>query len=413
MNTYFRTSFMLLAFLPWLGDAAAQTSTVSAQNLIVEFEDLRNLPSSEDNPVLFYGFGDDSKFFAFHDGSHRIYREGEPFPAGSIGDRFLQADPDARIGRFVADGNTLNGGNQYWYGMPAHTAEPDKHRYLSYYFSLCPSDDAFIANEVPIEIFDENGNFTGPLIIEIYGSEVMDAGRFENNETDLPCLDHSYRFDGNRIPTDEPVHRHPGFNGSQGNPDATPVRILGAQGEYMNHNNQPRQYDYKPEYNDFTRPDFLIGRLRVVSGPHGGFNGTYYSPRFDGEGVTIEVFGDWENRRASFAWYTYLPDGSGQPIFLTGVAPVGQAGTSAEFTLYSAHGGIFASPENPERVETTLWGTARLLFIDCQQVRLDRIVPEDPAWEAPDSIQLLRLTPLPTGMERYCGGAVVGLAPVF
>ena len=48
---------------------------------------------------------------------------------------------------------------------------------------VIPSNDAFIGNDnaMAYELFDANGNFNGPLTIQVFGNEVWDAGTEVNN----------------------------------------------------------------------------------------------------------------------------------------------------------------------------------------------------------------------------------------
>ncbi len=59
-------------------------------------------------------------------------------------------------------------------------------RYFSYASMVVPTNDLFVANGNPFahEIFDAAGNFNGPLVIEIFASEVNDAGTEVNNADD-------------------------------------------------------------------------------------------------------------------------------------------------------------------------------------------------------------------------------------
>jgi len=51
-------------------------------------------------------------------------------------------------------------------------------RYFSFASMIIPSNDLFIGNGDPLAhmLFDAGGNFTGPITIEIRGSDVYDAG---------------------------------------------------------------------------------------------------------------------------------------------------------------------------------------------------------------------------------------------
>ena len=64
-----------------------------------------------------------------------------------------------------------------------NVGDPTLNRYFSYASMVVPSNDFFIANGNPLahELFDSAGVFRGPLVIDIYGRDVNDAGTEENN----------------------------------------------------------------------------------------------------------------------------------------------------------------------------------------------------------------------------------------
>jgi len=93
---------------------------------------------------------------------------------------------------------------------------------------VIPSNDAFLAvddNALVDPIFDEDGNFLGPIVIERFGSDVLDAGTEVNTETDAAFLNQAAPNTGE----DEfgAVGSHIGFNGSEANPNGAPRNILG------------------------------------------------------------------------------------------------------------------------------------------------------------------------------------------
>lgn len=61
--------------------------------------------------------------------------------------------------------------------------DPTVNRYFSYASMIIPSNDLFIANGNPVAhmLFDAAGNFSGPVTIEIYGSDVNDNGTEVND----------------------------------------------------------------------------------------------------------------------------------------------------------------------------------------------------------------------------------------
>lgn len=89
------------------------------------------------------------------------------------------------------------------------------HRYFSYASYVFPSNDAFISNEKPIEIFDANGKFIGADFI-VLGNQVLDAGTEVNTEDRANIVFPSERgFDfsavGSGIPENGTIQPHPGF----------------------------------------------------------------------------------------------------------------------------------------------------------------------------------------------------------
>ncbi len=121
---------------------------------------------------------------------------------------------------------------------------------------VIPSNDAFLSvpdNALSDPIFDEYGDFIGPLVIERTGSDVLDAGTEVNNEEDAAFLNQTARNTG--LDENGVVGAHEGFNGSVGNPDGTPVNVLGgttAAGTIVD-----------PVVGDFTADDDPILRITI------------------------------------------------------------------------------------------------------------------------------------------------------
>ncbi len=61
--------------------------------------------------------------------------------------------------------------------------DPATNRYLSYASMVVPSNDAFFGNDDPMQqmVFHADGSFAGPLVIEIRGGQVYDAGTEVND----------------------------------------------------------------------------------------------------------------------------------------------------------------------------------------------------------------------------------------
>lgn len=90
------------------------------------------------------------------------------------------------------------------------------------------SNDAFLAspdNALEDSIFDENGDFIGPITIQRFGSDVLDAGTEVNTELDAAFINQTGPNTGET--EGGVVGAHIGFNGSEANPDGGPVNILG------------------------------------------------------------------------------------------------------------------------------------------------------------------------------------------
>jgi hypothetical protein len=54
-------------------------------------------------------------------------------------------------------------------------ANPSVDQYLSYAGMVVPSNDFFMGNANPLQIFDSSGKFMGPLTITVYGADVWDS----------------------------------------------------------------------------------------------------------------------------------------------------------------------------------------------------------------------------------------------
>jgi hypothetical protein len=146
--------------------------------------------------------------------------------------------------------------------------QPGVNRYLSYAAMIVPSNDAFVANDNPLAypLFDDAGNFLGPVTIDVFGSDVNDAGTEVNSETSAAFLPEPYGQTGPNQGDDQGgvIMAHPGFNGSIGNPDGMPVNILGgmtATGATID-----------TVLGDFTRDggNVPVARITIVPEPSGG-----------------------------------------------------------------------------------------------------------------------------------------------
>ena len=176
----------------------------------------------------------------FHDGSFDSYNSGE---AASEGVERIAEDgnPGPLSALFASSTNTGQDGvitnPEGFAGAPVYEpgssstmvfdVDTSTQKYFSYANMVIPSNDAFVANDDPTEhqLFDDNGNFIGPMSFIVWGSQVLDAGTEENTESDAAFINQSAANTG--ATTSGTVSVHAGFNGSVANSDATPINILG------------------------------------------------------------------------------------------------------------------------------------------------------------------------------------------
>lgn len=409
----------------------AQSQSPPDQYWHLEVEDLRAEASG--------GLLSDRVYFVFHDGNFNLFDFGKPAPEGlrwfanhGFVDQIREQlyDESGEDWRFesIILANPGFGGDNSLVSPPGPFVRSESDRYLTYFSRIYPSDDAFVGNADPkrYELFDENGKFTGPIVIDVYGSDVIDAGAKDNLEQDLIALDRHF-FDERGNPetapfTTSPVMPHPGFNGSYGNPDAAPVRLMIGGEAYCQETGGGDEFchEYDPEQIDFSKPGSPLMRLRVnLVGPgiHGAWSGSYYDPSRSGEGFNFEFF-DADPPKAVFYWYTFKPEGSGEPMWLVGHGTENSEGYfSFDFDVYEVNGGAMAAITNPQEVGSSLWGHASVfmqsdlskpacrsltLYLTPQNGDLELDLPTG-SGNGRYRYNLERLTPTLTGLEKYCG----------
>lgn len=328
-----------------------------------------------------------------HDGSFDLYDRGAP---ASLGLERIAEDGD--IGPLSADFNAAGAGTD---GVVVHTpgfagapvfedgasaelvlrVDPDRDRWFSYASMVLPSNDAFIANGEPrqFEVFDESGRFK-TLHARVSGGMVLDAGTEANTETEAAFLNQS----APNIGTAEAlgVRLHPGFNGSQGNPAASPRLILGGT------NAAGAAID--PERADFTRGNPNLVEITVSRFVDASFSGAWFDPTRGGEGFMLDIADDGhDGQLGSLAGYTYAADGSGEQLWFSGAGPIVDGTLVA--SVLRTRGGRFFSTDNPQSVQREVFGTARLTFESCERARLS-LQLRDPAFGTPPEIVLQRIT---------------------
>ncbi|MBQ4824499.1 spondin domain-containing protein [Leisingera sp. HS039] len=211
-------------------------------------------------------------WFGFHDGENfDLWTDGEAASGGleRIAEDGSVEGIAAEFNQQVAGGGvdaTIIGGN----GAPGPidpgesasftlnvNADQVGQGFFTWATMVIPSNDAFLASPddaLQDFIFDADGNFAGPLVIERFGTDVLDAGTEVNTEEGAAFLNQTARDQGTA--ENGVVRQHEGFNGSEGNPDGTPVNILGgttAAGTSVD-----------PAEGDFTRNSGEEQLLRIV-----------------------------------------------------------------------------------------------------------------------------------------------------
>ncbi|MFB9068447.1 spondin domain-containing protein [Pseudofulvimonas gallinarii] len=357
---------------------------------------------------------------AFHNGEFDAFDRGQPLPpflrnwipsdflpADAFIENFFQNYPDAELGLIW---NPKPNGLGHIIGTPPWkalvTLDPEKHRFLSYVFRLYPANDAFVANEDPfeIELFDSEGKFKGPLYIDVFGNQTVDAGLCRNDEAVLTRLDVGLWDEQTCDPENGVVMPHPGLNGSWRNPDGSPQRVLGGTGHF-HHDNPALNPHYDAQRADFSRPGYKIGRLLITRRWSSGYtSGSYYSPERAGEGFNIELVEPEPGQphtRILVYWYTFKPDGSGEQVWLAGMGEMdADGGIASDVEMYVTTGGEFASTGNPDLVDRQRWGTIRIGFGDCGHGRVF-YQPDDPDWPSGDYF-INRLSPQIEGLGWPC-----------
>lgn len=136
-------------------------------------------------------------WFGIHDGSFDSFDVGaaaspglealaEGGVTGGLDMEFNAAQPNGQSGVVVAPNGF--GGAPVFDPNDSGFAEitindPSMNRYFSFASMIIPSNDAFIGNgdQMAHELFDATGNFNGPLTIQIFGSNIYDAGTEVND----------------------------------------------------------------------------------------------------------------------------------------------------------------------------------------------------------------------------------------
>ena len=137
------------------------------------------------------GFFFTEPWVGLHNGDFDLFDNGERATPGleslaeggnteALGGEFAQQGRlQATVGngevQFISPGETVNGS--------IDIINPSAYRYFSFASMIIPSNDGFIGNEDPLayELFDANGDFTGPVTIELTREDLYDAGTEVND----------------------------------------------------------------------------------------------------------------------------------------------------------------------------------------------------------------------------------------
>ncbi|MEM9063808.1 MAG: spondin domain-containing protein [Pseudomonadota bacterium] len=182
-------------------------------------------------------------WFGFHDGAEfDLFTEGEAASPGlerlaedgtieAISAEFLQTAGTGGVDGFIPGtagvGGPIDPGETAVFTLDVDAAQVGQ-GFFTWVTMVIPSNDAFLAvpdDAMADPIFDMDGNFIGPLTIQRFGTDVLDAGTEANTEEDAAFLNQTAPDTG--VVEGGVVGAHPGFNGSEGNPDATPANVLG------------------------------------------------------------------------------------------------------------------------------------------------------------------------------------------
>lgn len=343
-------------------------------------------------------------WLGYHDGTFDAFNAGEMASQGiermaEDGDFATLADDfeasGAGTGQVILNPEGFTGAPLFDPGFSSAEMvylDPSSNRYLSFAAMVLPSNDAFIANDNPMaySIFDENGEFTGPVQVKVYGQQVWDAGTEANTETNAAFFDQATADTGDT--SAEPIAIHPGFNGSVGNPTGTPQVFLGGT------NGPGISFDETAA--DFSIPGSPVAEIRLSRAVDGGHSGSWYNPEKSGHGFVLEITEDvgGSGTRAMISWYHYSADGSGEQLWLVGIGPV--VGDTAIVDLLQTEGAIFGEAFNSNDVNSTRWGQVKIKFNSCTDATLyyDSVIAEYGSGTEP----LTRLTSGPADFNGAC-----------
>lgn len=173
----------------WLSAILALTglglATTAARADVIQITVTNNLPSG--------GFAITPVWFGMHNGTFDLFNPGDPASTSlravaELGDTgplmtaFTGMGPQTTLTSGGAIPPFLAGNSN---SVSLNVMNPATTRYLSFASMIVPSNDLFVGNPNPLAfaIFDATGAFAGPRTIQIFGSNVWDAGTEVNSIT--------------------------------------------------------------------------------------------------------------------------------------------------------------------------------------------------------------------------------------
>ncbi len=170
---------------------ALAAGTASASNVNITFENLQPAGGLSFTPLwigihnnTFNNFDPGSPASDF-DGIEQIAELGDVSAQSA---RNLATQADAFDGVLFGPGAPPVFGPGESSSMTYDVGDATINRYFSYASMVVPTNDLFIGNGNAVEIFDADGNFLGPITIEIFGSNVWDAGTEVNDIENGPAF---------------------------------------------------------------------------------------------------------------------------------------------------------------------------------------------------------------------------------
>jgi len=162
---------------------------VLAQTVQVRIENLQ-----QDGGMAFTPF-----WVGFHDGGFDVFDAGTPATAGitsiaELGDtgplssRFAMEQPMGVDATFAGPSGPPVFSPGESASMMFDVGDPTRNRFFNYASMIVPTNDLFVGNDMSREIFDVDGNFLGPVTINIFGRNVYDNGTEVNDITDGPAF---------------------------------------------------------------------------------------------------------------------------------------------------------------------------------------------------------------------------------